>query len=413
MKQATQIEILKELIGHIDNNRTVDAGKIVINPTSSYTDPSIAQREWETFFHSHPQILGLSGELPKPGSYLTSDDFGVPILATRDDQGKFRAFVNACRHRGAQLTDAARGDKSRFACPFHGWTYAADGRLLGVRAVDQFGQIDKACNGLIELPSAEKYGMLFVHPQRDGHIDVDALLGAALIAELSSWQLERCEYQGESILDVPLNWKVASDTFGEVYHFNSLHTKTLANLMHGDAATYKEFGRNHRMCLASKYLDVMRQQPETNWSLPYGGIVVYYLFPNVQLVVLTSMIALVRIYPNRQNVGQSLTRASHYAAPQIAQHLPAAGPVTGLTGDHLYDADTSTRMEFDVSAVMELFISTLEHEDYFMGAKTQATANSGQFEHFLFGRNEPALQHFHNTCREALHMPPLAEYRAG
>jgi phenylpropionate dioxygenase-like ring-hydroxylating dioxygenase large terminal subunit len=412
MKKTRQVEILNELLGHIDNHRTVDAGRILINPTAAYTDPTVAKHEWDTLFQQHPQILGLSGELPTAGSYITSDDFGVPILATRDSTGKFRVFVNACRHRGAQLTTEPRGEKTRFVCPFHGWTYGADGRLLGVREVDQFGHIDKACNGLIELPSAEKYGLLFMHPQRDGVIDVDALLGAELAAELQSWEFERCEYQGESVLDVPLNWKVASDTFGEVYHFNSLHTKTLANLMHGDAATYQEFGRNHRMCVASKYLDVMRQQPESNWSLPYGGIVVYYLFPNVQLVVLTSMVALIRIYPNGQSTARSLTRASHYRAPQIAQHVPQTVPVTAVTGDNLYGADTSARMEFDVSAVMELFVSTLEHEDYFMGAKTQIAANSGKIDHFLFGRNEPALQHFHNTYRDALGMPPLQEYRA-
>ena len=48
----------------------------------------------------------------------------------------------------------------------------------------------------------------------------------------------------------------------------------------------KEYGRNHRLCLATKYLDVMRQQPEQQWNLPMAGAVVYYFFPKVQLVIL-------------------------------------------------------------------------------------------------------------------------------
>lgn len=412
MKHALQVEIMKELLDHIDNNRTVDAGKIVMNPTSSYTDPELAEREWKLFFQQHPQVLGLSGELPKPGSYFTSKDLGIPILATRDQDGKFHAFVNACRHRGAELTEEARGEKHRFSCPFHAWTFASDGRLLGIRQNEQFGKVDKNCTGLIELPSVEKYGLLVVHPQLDGVIDLDALLGPELAEELASWQLDRCVYEGESVLDMPLNWKIANDTFGEVYHFASLHTKTLAQVLHGDAAVYKEYGRHHRLCLASKYIDVMRQAPEAEWSLPYAGAVAYYLFPNTQLVFLTSMAVLVRIYPNRKVVGQSLSRVSHYKVPQVQAYVPSGAQVNAVTNDNLYDAaNTSAHMDLDVTAVTELFVSTVEMEDYYMGTKTQSAAASGKLEHFLFGRNEPALHHFHNNYRDAMGLPPLPEYR--
>ena len=84
MKRDTQIRILKELMDHLDKHRTYDAGKVAMSPTSAYTDPSLAQREWEAFFANHPQVLGLSGELPQAGSYMTSSDLGVQILATRD-----------------------------------------------------------------------------------------------------------------------------------------------------------------------------------------------------------------------------------------------------------------------------------------------------------------------------------------
>lgn len=412
MKQALQIELIKELIDHLDHHRTVDAGEVLVNPTSSYTSEPLAAREWETFFQNHPQVLGCSGELPTPGSYLTVEDFGVPILATRDKDGKFHAFVNACRHRGAQLTSSPRGEQNRFVCPFHAWTYAADGRLLGVRNVEHFGTVDKSCHSLIELPSAEKYGLLFVHPQVDGALDVEALLGAELASELGSWEFERCEYKGESVLDMSLNWKIANDTFGEVYHFNSLHKNTLANILHGDVATYKEYGRNHRLCLATKYIDVMRQQPEQQWNLPMAGAVVYYLFPNIQLVILNQMMVLVRIYPNRKTIGQSLSRVSHYSAAHMVPQLEAVERVSQRSSDNVYAPDTDAPMAFSLSAMTELFVSTVEHEDYFMGTKTQITANSGKVDHFLFGRNEPALHHFHNNYRSALGLPPLEKYRA-
>ena len=211
---------------------------------------------------------------------------------------------------------------------------------------------------------------------------------------------------------MPLNWKIANDTFGEVYHFNSLHKNTLANILHGDVVTYKEYGRNHRLCLATKYLDVMRQQPEQQWNLPMAGAVVYYLFPNVQLVILNQMMVLVRIYPNRKTIGQSLSRVSHYSAAHRVPQLEAVERVSQRSSDNVYAPETDAPMAFSLSAVTELFVSTVEHEDYFMGTKTQITANSGKVEHFLFGRNEPALHHFHNNYRSALGMPPLEKYRA-
>jgi hypothetical protein len=68
MEKAVQIKLLRELMGHIDAGTNVDAGGMRRNPTSSYTSPELVQREWETFFRTHPQLIGLSGDLPAPGS---------------------------------------------------------------------------------------------------------------------------------------------------------------------------------------------------------------------------------------------------------------------------------------------------------------------------------------------------------
>lgn len=49
-----------------------------------------------SFFRHHRQLIGLSQDLPEPGSFFTLDDFGTPMLAARDKNGVFHAFVNAC-----------------------------------------------------------------------------------------------------------------------------------------------------------------------------------------------------------------------------------------------------------------------------------------------------------------------------
>ena len=412
MKHEEQLNVLKELIRQMDSNTTCDAGRMLMNPTSSYTDEALAKREWETMFQGHPQVIGLSGELPEPGSYLTNNDLGVPILATRDKQGKFHAFVNACRHRGAQLTDESRGHKHRFTCPFHAWTYSSDGKLMGVRQAQMFGDIDKKCHSLIELPSQEKYGFLVIHPQVDGEVDIDELLGEELATELANWEFEKCVFEGESSIDKALNWKLANDTFGENYHFGTLHSETLINLAYGDFATYDEYGRNHRICTANRYLDVMREQPESDWNFSFASIAAYYLFPNVQLVFVGGMVVVVRIYPDPNNVARSFSRVSHFSMPHVKDQVADVDKSTAIQTDNVYAADMTGRPEFDVSGTIELLLSTVEHEDYLMSEKAQVTAAGGKLDYFIFGRNEPALHHFHNNYRAALGDPPLQEYRA-
>ena len=59
MKHQKQVKILSELLRQLDHNVNVDAGVILRNPTSVYTCPDIASREWGKFFQNHPQLIGL------------------------------------------------------------------------------------------------------------------------------------------------------------------------------------------------------------------------------------------------------------------------------------------------------------------------------------------------------------------
>jgi hypothetical protein len=93
------------------------------------------------------------------------------------------------------------------------------------------------------------------------------------------------------------------DTFGETYHFTTLHRNTLAQFFYGSAQCYDIFGRNHRMILCLQSLDDLRNKPEAEWRITQGGFPVYYLYPNVQLNVGATGLTMVRTYPDRENPG--------------------------------------------------------------------------------------------------------------
>lgn len=404
MQRSEQLAILHELIDVVDNDTAMDSGRMLRNPTDAFVCRERAAAEWDTMFRGHPQMIGLSGDLPEPGSFITTNYLGTPILATRTADGSFRAFVNACRHRGAPLTTEARGKLNRFVCRYHAWTYANDGRLLGVANKEQFGTGVQDCLNLVELPSAEKYGLLFVHPQTDGVIDVDDILGE-LAPELASWRLEEATLLGDQLIDSKLNWKLAQDIFGENYHVKALHKDTLAQVAYSDISTYQEFDRHHRFVVPMKYLDTMRTQPESSWNLLEGAVLVYHLFPNVQFVFVNGAVSVTRIYPDPDDVGHSYSVLTHYATSAAA--LAAEDT---LNSDTIYADGAQCNKVWDKSAMEELFDSTAEQEDYWMGTKLQETAASGAIEYFVIGRNEQPVQHFHNNYQRALDLPPLAEF---
>ena len=404
MEHALQVKILKELMAQLDEDRNVDAGVRYTMPTTSYVCPEQAAMEREQFFQNHPQLIGLSGDLPEPGTFFTLNDFGTPILATRDKNGEFHAFLNACRHRSAEVASEPRGKRSVFMCPFHQWSYANTGELLAIPNEAHFGEINKSCHGLLKLPAIERGGLLWVHPKVDGHLDLDELLGE-LAPELDSFGMQKQKFVGSKTIDMKLNWKLANDTFGETYHFGKLHKNTLGQLYHGNNLHFEEFGRHHRFVTASRGIDALREKPEASWRIEEGTFVMYHLFPNVQLLTSPSNSTLIRIYPHADGPGRSVTQISFYWSREAIGVADA--DTSEFDASKVYEFNDSAPRRPSLEASLEVFHSTIEQEDYVMGEMQQRAAEDGQLKEILFGRNEPALHHFHNNYREALGQPPL------
>jgi carnitine monooxygenase subunit len=383
MKSDVQIEVLRELMDQLDRGVNADAGGVRAFPADTYTSRDIAKQEWDILFRRHPQMIGMSGDLPEPGSFITSNDLGIPILATRDKAGKFRAFLNSCRHRGPMVESARRGKKSLFSCPFHAWTYDSSGELAAVPMEDHFGKIDKTCLGLRELPAEEHLGFLIVHPDPDGKIDLGDMF-QGLESDFSAWGWDRYVLGLEQTLDMKLNWKLATDTFGETYHFKRLHKDTLANNFHGDVLSYRAYQRNHRMVLCLKAIDDLRGRPESEWRIQAGGFPVYFLFPNVVINVGDHRIAVVRVYPDPENPGRSISQVSYYFDKQVLAENPEMALMFS-----------------------EGFTNIVAAEDYATAETTQTALESGLVDTVIFGRNEPPLHHYHNTFRKALGLEPI------
>ncbi|MDP6916953.1 MAG: aromatic ring-hydroxylating dioxygenase subunit alpha [SAR86 cluster bacterium] len=392
--------MLKGLIRYQESGTNVDAGGIIQNPSNTYTCEERFEKEWNTFFKDYPQIVGMTGDLPEPGTFFTREDFGIPLLATRDEKGNFKAFANVCAHRGVIVENEAKGKKVKFSCPFHGWTYNNSGKLIGFPKPDHFGEIDKSCYGLTELPCLEKYGFLWVHPSPKGEIDLDKLFDKRLKDDLEAWGFQNLVLTHEEEYITEMNWKLAIDTFGETYHFSVLHKDTLFNEFHGNVQMFDTFKRNARLTLCTRNIDAMKLEPEENWHICKGAFPVYYFFPNIILNVSGEGIILVREYPLDKSPHRSVSKVSFYFWPHVIENLKELG----IDPSNIEENDTAQANDIHPYSG---FGAIIRDEDYVAAAASHKGLRAGTLDFMTFGKNEPALHHYHNTYREALGLDPL------
>lgn len=379
MKRETQLELARELQAYVRNGATALAPAVFRNPVSAYSDPSRAQLERERLFRGQPLFMGLSCRLPNPGDYLTEEIAGVPLLLVRGQDGKLRAFANICRHRGAPVASGC-GQARVFACPYHGWTYGLDGKLAGIPEAASFPGVDKASHGLAPLPAGEGHGMIFVRltPDAPLQIEVDVHL-SGLGEEFDAYGFEAYSYFASEWMAPAINWKFGIDTFLEAYHLPALHRTTVAPLIRGNLGAFNAYGNHGRMTFLRFSSSAWDEKPDAEWDVLPHIIAVYRLMPNTILVFQSDHLETWRMVPG-ETADRSRIEFAFYA-PQ-----PATTDKARAFWKKNYD----------------LAIKTVLDEDFALGERMQRGFMSGLQDEVIYGRNEPALIHFHQRLQAAL-----------
>ena len=196
-------------------------------PPWCYSSPRILEAEIAKVFRPAWHCIGRADRLPAPGDYSAFEIAGIPLLLSRDRDGMLRAFANSCRHRGTQLLQGD-GNCRAIICPFHGWSYALDGRLAAAPEMERTPGFDKTDYGLLPIRLEERDGFLFLclDPQTE---DLDAWLGdfSALHAD---WQLDDMASARRKVFEVDCNWKLYLEVFNEYYHLKKVHAETIADV---------------------------------------------------------------------------------------------------------------------------------------------------------------------------------------
>jgi phenylpropionate dioxygenase-like ring-hydroxylating dioxygenase large terminal subunit len=214
----------------------------------AFVDDAVFKKELEHVFRQSWQFVAFSSEIPDAGDYVIRTMGNDGVIVARDELGGVNVLVNSCNHRGTQLCRATFGNAAHFRCSYHGWTYANDGRLVGVPHVRSHypPEFRKEQFDLPRARVATYRGFVFATWNRDGPSIKDYLgdfrwyLDAMLDLAGGEWDVfgppQRSIMRG--------NWKVPTDNFaGDGYHMGTTHQSAFELGIYGDSLASGTLGK--------------------------------------------------------------------------------------------------------------------------------------------------------------------------
>lgn len=386
MRHETQTRLIRQAFAAIDRGAPPMTESFTRNDPAAYTSADRAARERDVLFREYPIVAGFSSQIRNSGDFITDDLAPTPILVVRNERGELRAFANICRHRGSRLAHGCGSVSSRFTCPYHAWSYDTDGRLRAIPDEYGFEGLDRDAHGLVRFPVEERYGMVWVMPRAGAKFDLDAHLGG-LADDLAGYALDSFELRETRVVRRRMNWKLVSDTFWEAYHIKFLHRSNIAPLFVRNLGLFEPFGLCHRLAGIRNSIEKLRAVAPERWDLLPHATILMNLFPNTILVMQSDHAEAYRIFPSADRAGECVT--------EIAVLGPGAASPANY--DRRWDAKGSPGW----SRVMELLLGVVE-QDFEVGESIQRNFEAGILNEIVYGRFEPALEHFHRSIRTAL-----------
>ncbi|WP_310467546.1 aromatic ring-hydroxylating dioxygenase subunit alpha [Sphingomonas sp.] len=291
-----------------------------------YHDPEFFAAEQRAFLRAAPQIVCHQSEIAMAGEWRSLEYLGESLFVIRGDDGAVRAFSNVCRHRGSRLVDGTGGCAKVLTCPYHAWSYARDGRLVGVPHRAEYPGLETEKLGLVELPLENWRGFLFVALE-PGAPSVAEMM-APYEAEVEPYRFEELRAIGR-VTNRPrdLNWKTIADNYSDGLHIPIGHpgltrlfgrgykieAKALVDRMEGDLVD--EVSDNPSERVYQKHLPEAEHLPPSHrrkWLY-------YKLFPNIAFDIYPDQVDFMQFLP--VSATQSVLREISYGLPDERREM--------------------------------------------------------------------------------------------
>lgn len=386
MDQATQSRLIERVFQLEERGPDSAIAHESEWPVEYYYDEHRYQREL-AMMRRQPVPVAHVSQLREPGDFLTETILGQSVVVVRSHAGDLKAFLNVCRHRGAEVVRESSGSGLKsFVCPYHAWTYDTEGKLAHVP--DQRRSFPNLCRddfGLVELPLEERHGLAWVtvdgRSGEAGSTPVDAFLGEELDAELESYRIADHPLYKTDSWTTAFNWKTGVESFLENYHFAVLHRATAGRVFVHNLGIYDQLNVHFRAVAPKKNLPELRQSEREQWSIRGTATIMYVIFPFSCLFVEKDHFNLLQILP--EGVDRCRIKSTHLVR-RLSPHL-----------EEYWDGN----IEFFLSAV---------HEDLDICESMQRGYRSAANTTVTFGRNEIGCHNYRRCIEEMLAASPAA-----
>jgi len=374
------LDIKDRLQSLIVNQETDYAKSIYKNAVIEYIDASIANTEKKIIFEESPICLGTAALVPNQGDWFTVDIGDKSILIVRNNKTEISAYLNICSHRGAKLVEGSGTKAYAFKCPYHSWVYNLDGELKARPRENAFDEINKDQCSLQKFELDNHQGFLWLimgKKAKNKHASNKADLNELLI----DYDFNKYQHFKSIKIYPKLNWKLAVDTFLELYHIDELHTKSLAPIIKNDLQLFDTYGKNIRVIGARHSAVKLNRVLKDQREFDIHTIQLRILFPNTILVCHPDHVEVWQILPknevNECEVSFSLYTKEAFSSKSAIRHW-----------DNNFN----------------LALNAVVKEDFPLGENVQKGFYAAPKRKIIFGKNEPALQHFHKQIKLDLNL---------
>ena len=376
--------IVAELVRHIRNGTTDMAAADLLVPAANFTSPRRAADEI-ALMKRLPLVALHHSELARPGSFVTREILGVPVIIVRRKDGQVRGYLNICRHRGGRVENEPCGTNRVFTCRYHGWTYdREDGSLRNAPFDVQFEHLDYSQRGLLPVATEERHGLIWVLLEGDPWPIAD-YLGQDVEEEINRFNLESTEIALDETLTLAANWKLVMDGSIDTTHAKFLHPNGVGKLALTNRAVWREYGRHGEMFTPrTRMVDTVESGEQIGYSWrQFGGNLL--LYPNSVLLPTPDHVEFWTVWPSLGDPSSCTIHIRFFIDKAIRDE----------------------RMELRMKRSWEILQQAALEEDFPMEVAIQQSALACPQLTFIYGRHEQTCHHLHNQLAADLNRGPL------
>ena len=184
-----------------------------------YVDPELYELELERIINRNWILAGHQSEIPQPGDFKVFKVGRESAIIVRAQDGSINAFANVCRHRGSLVCLEAHGSTRKFTCPYHGWVYDTDGKLVGARDMPE--DFDWGEHGLHKLSCELIHGLILICLSHDAPSVENCR--KELAEPMALFDFENLKVAACKEYEIPANWKLSIENYQECYHCATAH----------------------------------------------------------------------------------------------------------------------------------------------------------------------------------------------